>query len=286
VAKGEGTGFFWNEDGYVVTNDHVVDGGNRFIVMLSDGTPFEAKLVGTAPDQDLAVLQVVDVDPEHIRPVAVGESADLVVGQSVFAIGNPFGLDQTLTTGIISGLGRSIRAKNGREIDDVIQTDAAINPGNSGGPLLDSAGRVIGMNTAIVSPSGAYAGIGFAIPIDIARKIVPPLIRGEPLVHPGLGVKLFNPDWYLARRVRGAIVLEVRKDGAAAKAGILATRKDRENGGYILGDVITAIDSKPVHSNIDLYDILDDYEVGDTVTVHVQRGRESLDLKAVLTPET
>jgi len=285
VAQGDGTGFFWSAEGFVVTNHHVVAGGSRFLVVLADGTATEAELVGTAPDKDLAVLQLAELPEKGITALALGESKDLVVGQSVFAIGNPFGLDQTLTTGVISGVGRSIRAMNGREIDDVIQTDAAINPGNSGGPLLDSAGRVIGVNTAIVSPSGAYAGIGFAIPIDIARKIVPLLIRGEPILRPGLGVKLFPPEWPISRRIRGAAVLRIRPDSGAARAGLRPTRFDGR-GGVILGDVILAVDGKRVTSNLDLYDALDDYEIGDTVRLTVQRGRTTEEVAVELTPET
>ena len=286
VRRGEGTGFFWDAEGTVVTNHHVVAGGSRFIVMLHDGTPVNARLIGTAPDKDVAVLKIEGAEPSAYQALARGSSSALVVGQSVFAIGNPFGLDHTLTTGVISGVGRSIRAENGRAIDDVIQTDAAINPGNSGGPLLDSAGRVIGINTAIKSPTGAYAGVGFAIPIDTVLKIVPSLIRGEAPVRPGLGVKLFNPDWTQARRIRGAAVLKVRKGGAAEKAGIHPTRIDRRSMKLFLGDVIVAVNGEAVNTNIDLYDRLDDYEIGDKVTLTIRRGREVLEIEVTLTAET
>jgi S1-C subfamily serine protease len=176
IPQGTGSGFIWDREGRVVTNYHVIQGADAADVTLADQSVWKARLVGGFPDKDLAVL-VIDTPKERLRPVPLGTSHDLEVGQSVFAIGNPFGLDQTLTTGIISALGREIESANGQTIGDVIQTDAAINPGNSGGPLLDSAGRLIGVNTAIQSPSGASAGIGFAIPVDEVNRVVPQLIR-------------------------------------------------------------------------------------------------------------
>src|SRR5690606_24114039 len=189
IPQGTGSGFLWDTSGHVVTNYHVVRGSDLAEVTLSDGTRWRAALVGVEPDKDLAVLRI-DAPAEKLRGIAIGVSKDLQVGQKVFAIGNPFGLDQTLTTGIISGLDREIKSISGRPIQGVIQTDAAINPGNSGGPLLDSAGRVIGVNTAIYSPSGAYAGVGFAVPIDTVNRIVPQLIENGKYQPPVLGIRI------------------------------------------------------------------------------------------------
>jgi S1-C subfamily serine protease len=189
VPKGTGTGFIWDEDGHVVTNYHVIQGGNGARVTLADQSSYKARVVGAYPDKDLAVL-VIGASRDRLRPILVGSSRDLKVGQMALATGNPFGLDRTLTTGIVSALGREIESVTRRAIKGVIQTDAAINPGNSGGPLLDSAGRLIGVNTAIYSPSGAYAGIGFAIPVDEVNRVVPQLIRHGKVTRPALGVQL------------------------------------------------------------------------------------------------
>lgn len=184
VPQGTGTGFIWDLEGHIVTNFHVVEGASGAQVALADHSTWQADLVGVAPDQDLAVLKI-DAPPQQLHPLPLGSSQDLGVGQKTLAIGNPFGLDHTLTTGVISALGRQIKSASGRPIKNVIQTDAAINPGNSGGPLLDSSGRLIGMTTAIVSPSGAYAGIGFAIPVDTIRWGVPQIIKHGKIVRPG-----------------------------------------------------------------------------------------------------
>jgi S1-C subfamily serine protease len=282
INRGEGTGFIWDDDGYIVTNHHVIEGGARFMVTLADGTQLDARLVGSAPDKDLAVLKVDGIDPGRLPPLALGTSGDLVVGQSTYAIGNPFGLDQTLTTGVVSGLGRTILAKTKRRILNVIQTDAAVNPGNSGGPLLDSAGRVIGVNTAIVSPSGAYAGIGFAVPIDTVRKIVPPLIRGERPERPGLGVTLLDPRRVKPRPGPGAIVLDVVEGSAAERAGLRKTRVDRRTGRMALGDRIIAVDEKPLQSSTDLIDRLAEHAIGAEVTLRIVRDDQEIDVKATL----
>ncbi len=282
IPRGSGSGFVWDEDGYVVTNAHVVRGGAQFFVTLTDQTRLEADLVGAAPEYDIAVLKVKQL-PEHgLAPLAIGTSEDLRVGQSVFAIGNPFGLDQTLTTGVISGLDREIRADTGHRITDVIQTDAAINPGNSGGPLLDSSGRLIGMNTAIVSPSGGYSGVGFAVPVDTVNRIVPVLIRGEKPSRPGFGIRMIPRDVLARLGIQGVGVHEVVPDSQAAKAGLRAVRTDPRSGRQILGDVIVAVDGKPVRHRVDLFDVLADHEIGDTVTVTVVRSGKREDLEIVL----
>ncbi|MFI4853410.1 MAG: S1C family serine protease [Phycisphaerales bacterium JB065] len=272
VRSGTGSGFVWDEDGHIVTNYHVIRGATRVNVTFSDGQTRPAEIVGVAPDKDLAVLQV---DPEGLtlRPTPVGDSDALRVGQSVYAIGNPFGLDRTLTTGVVSALGRTIESISGRTIYDVIQTDAAVNPGNSGGPLLDSGGRLIGVNTAIRSPSGASAGISFAVPADTVRRIVPSLIRTGRITTPTIGIRFLPTSQ--ARQLgiaRGVLVLETIEGGPAATGGILPTTR-ASDGTITLGDVIIAIDDKPVLVPADLLNILADYEAGDTVEVEVARPK-------------
>src|SRR5262245_8939468 len=213
IPRGTGSGFLWDEKGHVVTNYHVVEEANRFKVTLANQKTYDASPIGAAPDNDLAVLQI-EAPAAELQPLLVGTSADLEVGQKVFAIGNPFGLDQTLTTGIISGLGRQITSRTGKAIDGMIQTDAAINPGNSGGPLLDSRGRLIGVNTAIFSPSGASAGIGFAIPVDSVQRIVPQILRHGRVIRPTLEAQFF-PDSMLRRMgLKGVLIGRVSADGA------------------------------------------------------------------------
>ncbi len=281
APRGSGTGFIWDENGYIVTNYHVVHNAEKFRVTLADNTTHEAAYVGGEPSKDLAVLRI---DPRKLKlqPIMLGNSANLQVGQKVFAIGSPFGLDQTLTTGVISGLGREIRALNGRVIHDVIQTDAAINPGNSGGPLLDSAGLLIGVNTAIYSPSGTSAGIGFAVPADILNRYVPELIKSGRITRPGLGVFIFD-DTTVRRRLdrQGVLIREVVPDSAAEKAGLQGTRYNEE-GELILGDLIVRLDDTPIHSQADLFDKLEQKNPGDIVTVQVDRNGELLDLKVEL----
>ena len=284
IPQGTGSGFIWDDRGYVVTNAHVVKAGDRFDVTLADSSTWPATFVGADVDKDIAVLKIDGATKAKLKPVLVGSSEDLQVGQSVFAIGNPFGLDQTLTTGVISGLGRMIRAQTGRRIDDVIQTDAAVNPGNSGGPLLDSAGRLIGMNTAIVSPSGASAGIGFAVPVDTINRIVPRLIRGEKPPRAGFGVRLL-PD-RMARQLgvrTGVVVLDLADGGAASRAGWRPTRQDGRTGRVTLGDVIVAIDGQKVGTQADLLDILVNRQPGETVEVTLSRGFEGTSVTSTVT---
>src|SRR5262250_237536 len=276
-----GTGFVWDAAGHIVTNDHVVEGTSSLAVRLASGQVLRAHIVGTAPNYDLAVIRV-DNPRSLPPPIAIGASDDLKVGQWVFAIGNPFGLDQSLTTGIISAVKRRLPTSNGREIANVIQSDAAINPGNSGGPLLDSAGRLIGVNTAIYSPSGSNAGIGFAIPVDVVNRIVPELIRNGRVPTPGIGIVAGNEDVAERLGVTGVLVVDVVPGSAAARAGILPTR--RESPGRVqLGDVIVAIDGIKVESPNDLFLLLERYKVGDEVNVSLLRDGKIVQTKVALT---
>ena len=268
IPKGSGTGFMWDDEGHIVTNFHVLEGGNKFTVTLSDQSSYDALVVGAEPSKDLAILKI-DA-PDKIKPLPVGTSNNLKVGQFAYAIGNPFGFDQTLTTGVVSALGREITARNGRKIYDVIQTDAAINPGNSGGPLLDSSGRLIGVNTAIYSPSGAYSGIGFSIPVDVVNMVVPDLINFGRVNRPIMGVELVNPSQV---KVPGAMIRRVRKNGAADRAGLVGLSRSR-SGNILAGDLIIGIDNKKVESNEDLITILEKYSPDDVVTIQYDRGGE------------
>ncbi len=272
IPAGSGSGFVWDRAGHIVTNYHVIQNADRAKVTLSDGSAYDAVKVGVAPEKDLAVLRI-EAPRGELLPIPVGTSRNLRVGQSVYAIGNPFGLDQTLTTGIVSALGREINSVAGIPIRDVIQTDAAINPGNSGGPLLNSSGQLIGVNTAIYSPSGASAGIGFSIPVDVVTWVVPDLIQFGQVNRPLIGVSLARP----LRNIEGAVVVEVVEDSPAANAGIQPTTMDRF-GNINLGDVIVAINDDQVTSNSDLYLALEKYQAGDQVTVTVQRDDQLVDL--------
>ena len=283
IPQGAGSGFIWDKEGHVVTNYHVIQGGSQADVTLNDNTVWKAKIVGKAEDKDLAVLKIIEPPRDKLRPIAVGTSKNLQVGQKVFAIGNPFGLDQTLTTGVISGLGREIQSLTRRPIRDVIQTDAAINPGNSGGPLLDSAGRVIGINTAIYSPSGAYAGIGFAVPVDIINLIVPELIAHGRVVRPGLGIQVAPESVARQLNVKGVLVMDAQEGGAADRAGLIGFRK-AANGGWEIGDRIVGIDGQPVEDVNDLYAALDKHKVGDMVAVDVVRQGDERKVKVTLQP--
>jgi S1-C subfamily serine protease len=280
IPAGSGSGFVWDASGHVVTNYHVIQDAREATVTLSDQSTWAARLVGSAPEKDLAVLRI-EAPRDALRPIAVGRSADLQVGQQVLAIGNPFGLDQTLTTGIISALGREIDSVGGLPIRDVIQTDAAINPGNSGGPLLDSAGRLIGVNTAIVSPSGGYAGVGFAIPVDTVNWVVPDLIAYGRVRRPALGVYPASADVMRRLGSEGALVLRVEQGSGAERAGIRATYRDRR-GRVELGDIIVAIDGEPVQSPADLRLLLEQRQVGETVEVTVLRDAERKTLEVEL----
>jgi S1-C subfamily serine protease len=281
VPRGTGTGFVWDSAGHIVTNFHVIQGGSGARVTLADQSTHEAKLVGVFPDRDLAVLRI-DVPALKLPPIALGTSRDLQVGQRVYAIGNPFGLDQTLTTGIVSALGREIDSFNGRTIRGVIQTDAAINPGNSGGPLLDSAGRLVGVNTQIASPSGASAGIGFAIPADEVNRIVPRLIADGRIVRPAIGVTAAPAGFGRALRLpAGVPLVDVIAGGPAARAGLVPFRRARD-GGVLIGDVITEVGGEPVNDLDDVLTLLEQRQPGETVVFTVWRAGQVRKVPIVL----
>ncbi len=279
VPRGTGSGFVWDRAGHIVTNYHVIQGSEytRYSATLADGTVYDAQLVGVEPTKDIAVLRL-DSPPRNLSPVAIGSSQDLLVGQKVLAIGNPFGLDQTLTTGIISALGREIRSVAGTTIRDVIQTDAAINPGNSGGPLLDSQGKVIGINTAIYSTSGSSAGIGFAVPVATIKRVVPQLIEFGHVKRAGLGIRRVADNHARRWGIQGVIIQEVVRHGAAADAGLRPARVDRR-GRVLIGDVIIGIDAYEITNFDDLYSALDGRKPGETVVVHVQRDNRKVSVR-------
>lgn len=282
MPEGTGSGFVWDDAGHIVTNFHVIQNADAAQITFADQSVFQARLVGYFADKDLAVLKV-DAPPGKLKPIPLGRSDDLQVGQKVYAIGNPFGLDQTLTTGIISALGREIDSVTNRPIKNVIQSDAAINPGNSGGPLLDSAGLLIGVNTAIFSTSGVSAGIGFAIPVDEVNRVVPELIKHGKVTKPGLGVTL-APDNLSRQWVpEGVVILDLLSEGAAAKAGIRGSSRQR-NGKISLGDVIKSVDGKPIKALKDLYLVLDEKKVGDVVKVVVIREEVEMEFEVTLMP--
>ena len=279
IPQGTGSGFIWDNQGRIVTNYHVISDANRIEVTLADQSTWKGVLIGAAPDRDIAVLKITATSSK-LKPIMIGESDPLQVGQKVFAIGNPFGLDQTLTTGIVSALGREITSGTGRTIHDVIQTDAAINPGNSGGPLLDSAGRLIGVNTAIYSPSGGSAGVGFAVPVSEVNRVVPQIIRKGKVIKPGLGVSLANQS--LARKldIKGALVITVYPGSPAEAAGLRGTSQVAD--GIVLGDIIVAVNGTKVADYNDLRDELERHDVGSTVTLTIIRNREELQVEILL----
>ncbi len=283
VPRGTGSGFIWDDAGHVITNFHVIEGASEATVRLADGRSFRAALVGASPPHDIAVLRI-GVGFKRPPPVPVGTSHDLKVGQKVFAIGNPFGLDWTLTTGIVSALDRSLSTDNGRTIDHLIQTDAAINPGNSGGPLLDSAGRLIGINTAIYSPSGASAGIGFAVPVDTVNRVVPQLIAKGRYIRPALGIEVdeaLNTRLSRLLGVEGVVILRVLPESPAAQAGLRPAAL-APDGSLVPGDIIVGLDGKPTRSVGELFARLDDHQVGEVVTVTVLRGGKPVDIELTL----
>lgn len=285
VPSGTGSGFIWDDIGHIITNLHVVKGASEATVRLADGRDYKASLVGASPAHDIAVLKI-GIGFQRPAPVPIGTSSDLKVGQKVFAIGNPFGLDWTLTTGIVSALDRSLPGGDGRTIDNLIQTDAAINPGNSGGPLLDSAGRLIGINTAIYSPSGASAGIGFAVPVDTVNRVVPQIISRGKYIRPAMGVTVdskLNNRLTQFLKVSGVVILSISPGSAADEAGLRGATLTPE-GNIIANDIIIAVDGKPVDSVDKLLNRIDSYKVGDTIKITLLRKGEAIEVPITLQP--
>jgi 2-alkenal reductase len=274
-SGGAGTGFVWDDAGHVVTNNHVVQAAQTVAVRFASGEVVRAEVVGLAPNYDLAVLRVRNVKRLPL-PVPLGSSADLKVGQAAFAIGNPFGLDQSLTSGIISALKRRLPTSGGREVANVIQTDAAINPGNSGGPLLDSGGRLIGVTTAIISPSGSSAGIGFAVPADVVNRIVPQLIRNGRVPTLGIGIVAAGEAVATRMQVEGIIVIRSAPGSPAERAGLRGV--DPTSG--TIGDVIVEANGKPVRRLSDLTDEIEQTGIGKPVRLSVKRGMQMVTLEA------
>ena len=273
AGAASGTGFVWDSSGHVVTNNHVVQNGSEVAVRFASGEVAQAEIIGVAPNYDLAVLRIKNAR-QLPPPVALGSSTELKVGQSAFAIGNPFGLDQSLTSGIISALKRRLPTSSGREISNVIQTDTAINPGNSGGPLLDSAGRLIGVNTAIISPSGSSAGIGFAIPADIVNRVVPELIKSGRVPTPGIGIVAASEAVSTRLGIEGVIIVRTAPGSPAERAGIRGV----DLGSGALGDVIVQADGKPVHRLSDLTDQIEQAGAGKSIRISLKRGSQTRDI--------
>jgi S1-C subfamily serine protease len=289
-GQGGGSGSVIDDQGHILTNYHVIEGAQRLSVNFGGDKTYPAKVIGGDPDTDLAVIKV-DAPRDQMSVVPLGDSDRLVVGQKVLAIGNPFGLDRTLTTGVISGLQRPIRARNGRPIEGAIQTDASINPGNSGGPLLDSRGRMIGINSQILSPSGASAGVGFAVPVNIAKRILPQLIENGVVRRPKLGIGTRDVK-EISDQVRlpvseGVIIIQVQQGGAADAAGLRGLSQT-EDGEVVLGDIITSIDGEKVAGRDDLFRILDKHQIGDVIRVEVVRngGRTTVPVRLIESPDT
>lgn len=284
---GNGSGSVIDDKGHILTNYHVIEGATKLTVSFGGEKTYQAKLVGGDPDTDLAVIKI-EPGTDKLTVVQLGDSDRLVVGQKVLAIGNPFGLDRTLTTGVISGLQRPIRARNNRPIEGAIQTDASINPGNSGGPLLDKFGRMIGINSQILSPGGGSVGLGFAVPVNIAKRVVPQLIQFGEVRRPKLGATLSNVEQLISQGIRmpvekGLLIRTLTQGGSAALAGLRGISQD-DDGEVILGDIITSIDGQKVEELDDLYKILDKKAIGDTVQVEIYRTNKSMTVPVKLMP--
>jgi S1-C subfamily serine protease len=281
IPQGSGTGFVWDKDGHIVTNYHVIQGRNsRISITLQDQSTWQATVVGLAPDKDLALLRI-DAPAELLSPLPLGDSSLLEVGRKVIAIGNPFGLDTTMTVGVVSALGREITSLTKRTIRDVIQTDASINPGNSGGPLLNSLGQLVGVNTQIVSPSGASAGIGFAIPVNIVKKVVPQLQQYGKEVRPVFGAEFVPDNYARAWRIDGVAVAKVDAGSPAAQAGLRGLRFDNR-GRILLGDIIIEVDGVRIEDNDDLLNVLEQHSAGDRVQVLTLRDEEIREVEVLL----
>lgn len=267
VNQGAGSGFLWDEAGDVVTNFHVIEGARRIQVRLDSGDAIEAVFVGGSPYHDLAVIRLRR-KPAHLQPIPIGNSKDLQVGQSVYAIGNPFGLSRTLTTGVISALERRLPTTSGGEVEGVIQTDAAVNPGNSGGPLLDSGGRLIGVNTAIISESGSSAGIGFAVPVDVVNRVVPELISKGKVSRPGIGISVIDDETAAGLGIIGVVIDRVMPDSEASRAGLQGI--DYRN--RLLGDIIEGVEGQPIHNFSAFMRAIQAHKIGERVKLTVRRG--------------
>ena len=272
IPQGAGTGFVWDQNGFIVTNYHVVQGANRIMIRLQDQSSWEAEVIGVAPDKDLALLQI-NAPEELLTPLPLGDSAELQVGRKVLAIGNPFGLDTTLTVGVVSALGREITSLTNRTIRDVIQTDASINPGNSGGPLLNSLGQLVGVNTQILSPSGANIGIGFSIPVNTVKRIIPQLIKFGREIRPILGISNLDDSISAQNNIDGVVVAEVTNGLGSAAAGLVGLKQDQQ-GNIILGDVIVGIEDMTIRNSDDLLNALEQYQAGDVVEVFTRRRNQ------------
>ncbi len=270
VQQGAGSGFLWDRHGHVVTNFHVIQGSQSIQVRLDSGEAIRATYVGGSPDHDLAIIRLRSM-PQSIRPIPVGTSADLAVGQAVFAIGNPFGLARTLTTGVISALDRRLPTAAGREVMGVIQTDAAINPGNSGGPLIDSAGRLIGVNTAIISGSGSSAGIGFAVPVDVVNRVVPKLITNGKVPRPGIGIIVLDEEVAAGLGVLGVVIDRVVPGSEADRVGLQGI--DYRN--RLIGDIIVAAGDQELKNIDEFIRILEKHAIGEMIMLDVRRGDQN-----------
>ena len=287
TERGNGSGSVIDANGHILTNFHVVEGATKLTVSFGGDKTYPAKVVGGDPDTDLAVIKI-EPGTDKLTVVPLGDSEQLEVGQKVLAIGNPFGLDRTLTTGVISGLQRPIRARNGRTIEGAIQTDASINPGNSGGPLLDKFGRMIGINSQILTPGGGSVGVGFAVPVNIAKRIVPQLIQYGEVRRPKLGATLYSVEQLVERGIqmpvaKGVLIRSVSPGGSAAAAGLRGLSQDAA-GEVVLGDIITSIDGTKVANSDDVYRVLDKKQIGDTVQVEIYRGSKAQTVQLKLMP--
>ncbi|HIG39992.1 MAG: trypsin-like peptidase domain-containing protein [bacterium] len=281
IPRGSGSGFVWDKSGLILTNYHVIHGADKIEITLGSGKNFEAEIVGVAPEKDIALLRI-DAPNESLTAIPLGDSSRLAVGRKVLAIGNPFALDTSLSVGVVSALGREIKSRNNRTIKNVIQTDAAINPGNSGGPLLNSMGKLVGVNTAIFSPSGASAGIGFAIPVNTLKIIIPQLVTHGGLYRPILGIETMSDYWAKRLRSKGIVILSVSKGLAAEAAGMVGVRED-SRGNIHLGDVIIAINDASVTNEDSLLSLLESFEPGDKVKVTTLKDEKILNYEVTLT---
>jgi putative serine protease PepD len=289
--EGSGSGSIIDQQGNILTNYHVIEGAQKLSVSLGGSKDYAATVVGGDPDTDLAVIRLIEKPAGPLTVVPMGDSDKLAVGQKVLAIGNPFGLDRTLTTGVISGLQRPIRARNNRLIEGAIQTDASINPGNSGGPLLDSRGRMIGINSQILSQSGTSSGVGFAVPVSIAKRVVPQLLQNGRVRRPKLGISTRDVET-IRNQVDlpvsdGVLIVQVARGSGAATAGLRGLQPT-ENGDVELGDIIVGIDNDKVANSDDLFRVLDKHEVGQSVQVHILRNgrRMSVPVRLMEAPDS